>query len=136
MPWAPKKPCPRCGRLTTARYCERHQAEAEASRKVADERRGSASSRGYDRQWRKARSRYLAEHPLCVQCLAEGRVTSATIVDHIIPHKGDRRLFWDEGNWQSLCKSHHDAKTAREDGGLGRPVKGEGGGKSPRPSRP
>lgn len=44
----------------------------------------------------------------------------ATVVDHNIPHKGNKVLFWDVSNWQSLCKACHDAKTAREDGGFGR----------------
>ena len=43
-------------------------------------------------------------------------MTASTTVDHIIPHKGDRKLFWDKTNWQALCKPCHDAKTAREDG--------------------
>ena len=30
------------------------------------------------------------------------------------PHRGDQRLFWDEGNWAPSCKPCHDAKTARE----------------------
>lgn len=40
----------------------------------------------------------------------------ATVVDHIIPHRGDlsSAAFWDETNWQPLCKRHHDRKTARE----------------------
>jgi 5-methylcytosine-specific restriction protein A len=38
----------------------------------------------------------------------------ATVVDHIVPHRGDPVLFWDEANWQGLCKLCHDAKTARE----------------------
>ncbi|WP_456243258.1 HNH endonuclease [Thermacetogenium phaeum] len=37
-----------------------------------------------------------------------------------MPHKGDRQLFWDESNWQALCKPCHDSKTAREDGGWGK----------------
>lgn len=36
------------------------------------------------------------------------------LVDHIIPHRGDKKLFWDERNWQGLCKKHHDRKTAKE----------------------
>ena len=36
-------------------------------------------------------------------------------LDHIIPHRGDRRLFWDRNNWQALCKSCHDSKTMTED---------------------
>ena len=38
----------------------------------------------------------------------------ATVADHIIPHKGNLELFWDEGNLQALCKSCHDRKTAKE----------------------
>jgi 5-methylcytosine-specific restriction protein A len=82
--------------------------------------RGTATQRGYDSRWRKARLGWLAKHPLCVHCQAEGRVTAANVVDHIIPHRGDTNLFWDsKGNWQSLCTSHHAVKTAQEDGGFG-----------------
>ncbi len=48
-----------------------------------------------------------------------GRLTAATVVDHIIPHQGDRSLFWDIDNWKAVCKSHHDQKTASQDGGFG-----------------
>jgi 5-methylcytosine-specific restriction protein A len=59
------------------------------------------------------------DHPLCEECKRNGRLTPATVVDHITPHKGNRELFWDESNWQALCKSCHDRKTAKEDGGFG-----------------
>ncbi|NMA84113.1 MAG: HNH endonuclease [Epulopiscium sp.] len=36
-------------------------------------------------------------------------------VDHIKPHKGNEDLFYDINNLQSLCKSCHDRKTAKED---------------------
>jgi 5-methylcytosine-specific restriction protein A len=39
---------------------------------------------------------------------------AAAIVDHIVPHRGDAALFWQSTNWQSMCKQHHDAKTAIE----------------------
>jgi len=58
-------------------------------------------------------------HPLCEECKRNGRLTPAVVVDHIIPHKGNRELFWNEKNWQALCKSCHDRKTAKEDGGFG-----------------
>ncbi len=45
---------------------------------------------------------------------------AATVVDHIVPHKGDQQLFWDTRNWQSMSKPCHDKKTAKEDGGFGR----------------
>ena len=63
-------------------------------------------------RWRKARMSYLLSHPLCVNCLNFERVVSATVVDHIQDHKGDKNLFWDNKNWQSLCISCHNSKTA------------------------
>lgn len=35
----------------------------------------------------------------------------STVVDHIIPHRGNMDLFWYEENWQPLCKRCHDKKT-------------------------
>lgn len=80
-------------------------------------RRGSARERGYTSRWDKARKTYLMQHPLCVMCKREGRVTPATVVDHIIPHKGDQALFWDTDNWQSLCAPHHNRDKQREERG-------------------
>lgn len=73
----------------------------------------------YGREWRKARAIYLSEHPLCVHCKDAGRVKAAVVVDHIQPHRGDYGLFWDRSNWQALCVTHHNRKTAAEDGGFG-----------------
>lgn len=36
------------------------------------------------------------------------------------------RLFWDPSNWQPLCAGCHSTKTAKEDGGFGRPKTGAG----------
>jgi 5-methylcytosine-specific restriction protein A len=78
--------------------------------------RGSAAERGYGSAWRKARAGYLREHPLCRMCQEQGRVTAATVVDHITPHKGDQSLFWDSANnWQPLCKTHHDSTKQRQE---------------------
>lgn len=75
----------------------------------------TSSQRGYGYKWQKARERYLREHPLCVYCQREGRVTVATVVDHIEPHRGDDVLFWNESNWQGLCASHHSKDKQREE---------------------
>ncbi len=91
-------------------------------RRAADDRRRlTAHQRGYTRRWAHARRAYLMDpaHVLCAHCLALGDLTPATEVDHIQPHRGDRRLFWDRANWQPLCKSCHSLKTARDDGGFG-----------------
>jgi 5-methylcytosine-specific restriction endonuclease McrA len=58
------------------------------------------------------------EHPLCIYCLKQDKLTPTQEVDHIVPHLGDKDLFWDEKNLQALCKPCHSAKTAREDGGF------------------
>lgn len=119
MPERIPRPCstPGCRELTTQGKCGQHKKEES---KRYDSQRGTAHQRGYTGRWQKARIAYLRRNPLCVVCGREGRVKEATDVDHIIPHKGDRELFWDESNWQSLCKHHHDVKTAKEDGGFGR----------------
>lgn len=119
MPTNPPHPCrwPGCAELTSGgSFCQIHQRQ---SRQREDRGRGTAAQRGYTSRWRTARARYLSEHPLCVLCESEGRVTAAEVVDHIRPHRGDMDLFWDEDNWQSLCKQHHDAKTASRDGAFG-----------------
>ena len=63
----------------------------------------------YGHKWRKRRLAFLAEHPLCVMCEREGRITAADTVDHKTPHKGDLKLFWDENNWAALCSSCHSS---------------------------
>lgn len=83
---------------------------------AADERR-TAAERGYDRRWRKARATFLSRHPLCSKCSAVGRVRTAVVVDHVVPHKGDQRLFWDTDNWQALCKRCHDSTKRIEEHG-------------------
>lgn len=82
-------------------------------------RQAGSTARGYGYRWQKFRRAWLAQHPLCVMCRNEGRVTAATDVDHVVPHRGDMRRFW-AGPFQSLCHAHHSEKTAREDGGFGR----------------
>ena len=83
-------------------------------KRALDRQRPSASRRGYGARWRRARQAFLARNPLCVACRARDRLEPATVVDHVVPHRGDPRVFWDEGNWAATCKRCHDAKTARE----------------------
>lgn len=118
MPKSPLKPCRQsgCPALTADGYCERHQKE---QRRHQEGQRLSASERGYDANWHKASRMFLAENPLCAECGRHGIDAAATVVDHIKPHKGDMVLFWDQSNWQSLCKPCHDSKTGREDGRWG-----------------
>src|SRR3990167_952881 len=129
MPSVPRSPCtaPGCPNLGAGGRCPAHRA---ASAAAADALRGSASERGYNWRWSKESRRFLRLHPLC-QCRdcdeGQKRVTLATVVDHIIPHKGDQNLFWDVSNWQSMSKFCHDRKTAREAGAFGHPSRGGAG---------
>ncbi|MGI9564500.1 HNH endonuclease [Pseudomonas fulva] len=75
----------------------------------------TSSQRGYNYKWQKARERYLLDNPLCVYCGRSGRVTAASVVDHVIAHRGDMTLFWDQSNWQSLCKPCHDSVKQAEE---------------------
>jgi 5-methylcytosine-specific restriction endonuclease McrA len=69
----------------------------------------------YGSQWRRLRAHHLQRNTLCVFCTRAGRMTPATVADHVTPHRDDPALFWDEGNLQSLCKTCHDgAKQALE----------------------
>ena len=69
------------------------------------------SSRLYNTaRWRRERAAYLRAHPYCRMCEAQGRTSLATVVDHIKPHRGDEKLFWDSANnWQGLCVTDHSA---------------------------
>jgi 5-methylcytosine-specific restriction enzyme A len=113
VPYSPARPCsqPRCPAVVTGRSarCPAHPYER---------RQSGASGLHSTYRWQKARRAFLALNPWCVSCLREGRRTPATEVDHIdsLPS-----LFWLVSNWQPLCKSCHSRKTARRDGGWGRP---------------
>lgn len=94
----------------------------------------SSTARGYDYRWQQMREKHLAAHPFCVRCLAEDgiRATSpasivvecaargiaapyGNVVDHIVPHRGDRELLRDPNNLQTLCATHHSGEKQREE---------------------
>lgn len=82
------------------------------ARQIAQAPRIAATPRQRGRKWMNRRERWLMDHPLCCDCHDEGIVCQADEVDHVVPlWKGGAD---DETNYQSLCKPHHAAKTARE----------------------
>ncbi len=66
--------------------------------------------RMYDFKWEKYRERFLLVNFYCYSCGAR-----ATIVDHLIPHQGDEKLFKKLDNHIPLCKKCHDYITAKFD---------------------
>jgi 5-methylcytosine-specific restriction protein A len=103
-----------CGKILDAgTLCQYRQKQQRARKARFDQRRPTARERGYDHRWRKARDQYLQAHPHCQRC---GK--PATLVDHIIPHRGDKALFWFPGNWQPLCTPCHNSAKQREERNL------------------
>lgn len=94
MPWAAKQ----------------HRARPKPSREFGP----NAAERGYDAKWRKARRWFLNRNQFCRECEKNGRLSKAVVVDHVVPHKGDKTLFWDVNNWQGLCVHCHNCKSVKE----------------------
>jgi 5-methylcytosine-specific restriction enzyme A len=65
-------------------------------------------------RWRKRARMQLREHPLCCRCLVDGNIVPGYAADHVEPHRGDSKLFW-EGALQTLCKQHHNVIKQREE---------------------
>ena len=92
-------------------------------RRDADQRRGTAAERGYNATWQKKAAAFKRLYPLCgmrpnglppvmSRCFEQGISTPAFQVDHVVPHRGDPRLFNDlGGNAQSLCQRCGAAKS-------------------------
>jgi 5-methylcytosine-specific restriction protein A len=120
----PKTICryPGCGRAQEASYCTEHEKKARAHYPT----RPSEHANLYNYGWTKIRRVFLMQHPICKRCEDKGRLTPATVVDHIVPHKGDTALFYDPANFQPLCASCHAIKTNKEDGGFGNPIRAGG----------
>jgi 5-methylcytosine-specific restriction protein A len=63
-------------------------------------------------RWKRVRKHQLQSYPLCKFCMEHGRVTVATICNHVEPHRGDINKFWC-GALQSLCLECH-VRTKRD----------------------
>lgn len=93
---------PGCGQIVTdSNWCADHQPA-----KQHDIRRGSAASRGYDRDWSRVQAAYRKKYPLCGRCQALGIVKQSDMVHHIVAiTDGGPRLAFD--NLLSLCWQCH-----------------------------
>jgi 5-methylcytosine-specific restriction protein A len=112
MPHKPKKPCryPACAKLTNNRYCEEHKKEMD--KRYNKYQRDKDTNKRYGSAWRKARKKYISNHPLCEQSRSYDRLTPAMEVHHIIPlSEGGTH---NENNLMALCKSCHSRITATE----------------------
>ena len=112
MAMKPLRPCrhPGCPALTRTGYCPQHNP-VKADRRVSAQWHAWYSLPIWKDNLRPAQ---LLREPFCRECAKRGIRTRAMVVDHIKPHRGDWQLFVDPDNPQSLCKHHHDQKTASE----------------------
>ena len=86
------------------------RAPQAKQQRLPDLREGS-HKRGYDATWHRMSKMVRMEEPLCRHCLRDGRVTAATLVDHIVPLSLSPELRLDRGNLQALCSRCHSFKT-------------------------
>lgn len=76
--------------------------------------------------WERRRFEQLQKEPYCRFCMASGIREVAVVADHVIPHKGNWRLFC-LGELQSLCNPCHSSrKQAEERAGFSRAVGPDG----------
>ena len=64
-------------------------------------------------RWLQLRRDIITRHPLCEQCLADGYVTPATEVHHVVPvetavtYREKVRLMYEPSNLRALCHNCH-----------------------------
>lgn len=65
-------------------------------------------------RWQALRQQiFLRDLYTCRMCGALEGDTSKLVCDHVKPHRGNARLFWDAANLQTLCKACHDSAKQR-----------------------
>lgn len=109
MPNKPPYVCGPCGkRVPAGQRCPCQVQHRRDSKARYDRNRPGARQRGYDTTWQRQAKAFLArpENRLCV-C---GCGRAADTVDHKIPHRGNKRLFWDRSNWQPMYRNCHSSK--------------------------
>ena len=77
------------------------------------EDRPRSDQRYHTARWTRESRAFRSEHPLCEECKKRGILTPSQVVDHIIP-VAICADFWDQSNWQALCKRCNMAKGNRD----------------------
>ena len=99
---------PGCSELVRSGRCDKHKA---ITQRQQDERRGSASSRGYGRRWQQIRLLALSRQPLCCDCEQAGLIVAANEVHHIKALRNGGTHAMD--NLLCLCHACHSKRTIK-----------------------
>lgn len=91
----------------------------KAEHQEASKRRNEKWNKYYQyKSYKKQRDWYMGLHPLCIDCLFEGKSVPATELHHIRPisygktEEERMTLLMDPNNWAPLCEHHHDLRHA------------------------
>ena len=116
MARASLKPCmtPGCPTLHSNRggRCDVHGKKNEQERQAyLNANRPTSTGLGYDREWQRFRSGFLAENPVCVDCGGQ-----ANQVDHVNSVRDHPELRLSYSNCRAMCARCHSRRTARDQG--------------------
>jgi HNH endonuclease. len=97
-----------------------HAAGDEAAR--LRERDKSVAWRAWYKteRWQRLRREILKRDGFTCQqtgvlCIGKHPAPNSPVVDHIKPHHGDERLFWDPNNLQCVSKAYHDSEKQKQE---------------------
>ena len=107
----PKRPCKeeKCPEYAVEgyNYCEQHLKQRyNEYKRIYDQKRASASKRGYNANWSKVRKMYLNRNPLCEcdECKRLNRIRPAKIVHHIDENPRNNK----EDNLMAVTRECHN----------------------------
>jgi 5-methylcytosine-specific restriction enzyme A len=65
-------------------------------------------------RWKRMRRAQLQREPLCAFCMKQGKLTAASVADHVEPHRGNEQMFW-HGELRSLCQFCHSGTKQQQE---------------------
>lgn len=97
-------------------------ATAHATRDTAAANRNTVHWRQWYKsvRWQRLRIEVLTRDIYTCQqtgviLAGKANAPDSPVVDHIVPHRGDERLFWDINNLQAVTKAWHDSEKQRQE---------------------
>lgn len=98
--------------ITYADKQERHRLNKQTYHKrMNSKHEGKYQQFYHSTAWKKLSHQWLLNHPLCVDCEAQGIYRKGDLVDHVIELRDDWSKRLDPSNLQTLCYACHNKKT-------------------------